>query len=95
MFISEPEKEEDLLNVIPFSYENCGAKNEVLKGCLRYLEWVVGKEFRRENAVYTLLALSLNQYFTHWSRFFCLALIIASMVVVTGISSKYIFLNDK
>lgn len=38
MFISEPEKEEDLLNVIPFSYESCGAKNEVLKGCLRYLE---------------------------------------------------------
>lgn len=43
MFISEPEKEEDLLNVIPFSYESCDAKNEGLKGCLRYLEWVAGE----------------------------------------------------
>ena len=50
MFISDPEKKENLLNVIPFSYESCDAKNEGLKGCLRYLEWVAGKEFRRENA---------------------------------------------
>ena len=92
MFISEPEQEESLLNVMPLSYESCDAKNEGLKDCLRYLEWVVSKEFRRESIV----------GFTHWSWFFfrfflpflsCIDN--CKMVVVAAISSKHIFLKGK